>query len=157
MGKRGEIISLEQRREDFWAKVERTNTCWLWHGIIQPNGYGYFTYNRKNYYAHRFVWLLTYGELPKLHVLHKCDIRNCVNPNHLFEGTAKDNLWDAMKKKRFSPRFLKSFTEEQAEEIKQKYKTGKYTHLQLAKEYGLSRPVVGKIINNKRSSFYETT
>jgi HNH endonuclease len=94
--------TLEER---FWSKVIKTETCWLWQGCKKGEGikqqYGGFKIKGKMYVAHRVVWFLTYGTWPSQWVLHKCDNPPCVNPDHLFEGTPKDNTQDSIKKGRF--------------------------------------------------------
>lgn len=92
----------------FWDKVDKTTDCWNWTGALRKNGYGCVKYNGKTTSAHRIVWLLTYGQFPKTNVLHTCDNRKCVNPKHLFEGNQRDNMLDAINKKRASPPIRKT-------------------------------------------------
>jgi hypothetical protein len=87
--------------ELFMSKVDTTNDCWAWTGVIDGKGYGKFTIKRKQLIASRYAYKAFVGDIPNgLFVLHKCDVRNCVNPEHLFLGTAKDNIHDMVSKKR---------------------------------------------------------
>ena len=89
-------------QERFWAKVHKTNTCWKWTAA-KTEGYGVLG-GPSRILAHRLSWIIHHGRIPKnLLVLHHCDNPSCVNPDHLFLGTAGDNLHDAMKKGRWSP------------------------------------------------------
>jgi len=87
--------------ERFWSKVDKSSDCWEWTASRLPAGYGRFSVNRKIITAHRAAYLLSCGAIPNgLHVLHKCDNPPCVNPDHLFLGTAKDNMRDKAAKGR---------------------------------------------------------
>src|SRR5712692_7724477 len=85
--------------ERFWQKVEpNPSGCWLWKGCLS-RGYGQVQIDSKQMASHRFAWEDIMGPVPEgLWVLHKCDVRNCVNPQHLFLGTNSDNVKDAVSK-----------------------------------------------------------
>lgn len=85
----------------FWAKVDRTDDCWLWRGFCLPKGYGTITIRTKNHYAHRMAYEIVKGTIPPgLLVCHTCDTPSCVNPEHLFLGTHRDNFADMISKGR---------------------------------------------------------
>lgn len=74
--------------------------CWLWAGSTTKAGYGRFQVGRRPREAHRVSWELFVGDIGNYHVLHKCDVRSCVNPSHLFLGTHEDNMLDMAAKGR---------------------------------------------------------
>jgi len=94
----------------FWSKVScAENGCWEWQwSVFKQTGYGQFALDSKTpVNAHRMSWELVNGTIPTgLHVLHKCDNRKCVNPEHLFLGTDKDNMLDKKQKGRTSRYWL---------------------------------------------------
>ena len=69
---------------NFWSKVDETDTCWLWRGYINKDGYGEF---RSQFLttrlAHRISYALDKGQMPELPLDHLCRHRHCVNPDHL--------------------------------------------------------------------------
>jgi hypothetical protein len=78
-----------------------SNGCWEFSGCKMPNGYGKVTVNKKTWLAHRCAYFLKHGEIPnKMYICHKCDNRLCINPEHLFLGTHKDNMQDMITKNR---------------------------------------------------------
>lgn len=84
----------------FWAKVEKTPTCWLWKGSVSQ-GYGATYFRGHLTRAHRASWIMANGEIPKGKIAcHKCDVPLCVNPDHIFIGTHKDNMQDMISKGR---------------------------------------------------------
>ena len=143
----------------FLEKVDKTKSCWLWTGTTSRNGYGQF-YDGANTRAkgahmegaHRVAYSLFYGEIPdKMCVLHRCDVRNCVNPDHLFLGTHKENTADMFSKNRNHVVRLSGernpsakLTLEQVEEIREKHAAG-VKQKDICKEYGIHRSTVLRI------------
>lgn len=88
----------------FWAKVTKTKCCWQWTAkAVAGNSvkYGLFHLsNGRQVTAHRLSWVLAYGDLPSLCVLHSCDNGRCVNPSHLRLGTRTENNQDCARKGR---------------------------------------------------------
>ena len=90
--------------EKFWSKVKKTKDCWLWTDSPASKSipYGRFFDGKKTYRAHRFVMMMKIGHPipPSIYVCHKCDTPMCVNPDHLFLGTAQENVNDMILKGR---------------------------------------------------------
>jgi len=148
--------SLETR---FWSKVDRSGECWLWTDAPSSNGYGYVKVDGKRRRAHRVAWELTNGPIPKgkgYHgtcVLHRCDVRLCVNPAHLFLGTNAENIADRETKGRgWMPRYRGAdcawakITEAQVVEIRAA--SGPQTAI--SARFGISQQQVSRIRAGKR-------
>lgn len=85
----------------FWARVEKSDACWLWTGPLINAGYGKFKVESRTRSAHRFSYELRHGPIPEgMIICHTCDNPPCVNPDHLFLGTNKDNSRDMVAKNR---------------------------------------------------------
>jgi hypothetical protein len=148
------MIAIDKSVEErFWAKVNKTDGCWEWIGAT-ASGYGYFKCYEGNRNAHRVSWTIHNGQIPeKLMVLHHCDNKICVRPDHLFLGTAKDNALD-LQSKGLDPftgtkNSAAKLTEKQVLEIRERWPTYKGTQKELAAEYGVTQSRIWYIVNRK--------
>ena len=149
---------IEQR---LFAKVEKTDTCWLWKGSRTGIGHGVIgvgVRGKGTVLVHRVSWELANGKVPDgMCVLHKCDVPNCVNPSHLWLGTYYDNNHDMWLKgrhrygaigKRGRDSILAKWTAEQIEEMRiLGAKRGQKARV--AKMFGASVETVRRIVRRE--------
>ena len=136
-----------------WSRCAEINSCLLWSEGVNTSGYAQCYYNGKKYYGHRLAWILhNKQEIPVgLLVCHSCDNRNCLNPNHLFLGTPKENSRDAMVKGRLnkgSNVFASRLTEKDVLEIRKLEESGKSVKA-LSEIYCVSLRTIYLIINRQ--------
>jgi hypothetical protein len=85
----------------FWVNVRKGAGCWEWTGVLDAGGYGQISIHDHSRRTHRVSWELNRGPIPGgLWVLHHCDNRKCVRPDHLYLGNAKDNARDMVQRGR---------------------------------------------------------
>lgn len=140
-------MTLLERFEDRFIKL---SSCWEWIRCKDKDGYGAFAIKKKTYKAHRMSYQLYVGPIPDgLLVCHKCDNPGCVNPDHLFLGTCKQNLVDAAKKDRMGTRTLRGsiITPEDRLMIKSCVDFG-ITQKEIAEQFGISTTSVTRIYKN---------
>jgi len=142
----------------FWSKVQKADTCWFWTGARTAKGYGLL---KPNLYAHRLAYEFAYGPIPKGKcVLHHCDCRHCVNPEHLWIGTKGDNNRDMIAKGRYrggtngyhgEAHTNSKLTSQQVQEMRQSYRFGSrgYGTYALARKYGVSQHLIYLIVTHK--------
>lgn len=149
-------------RAAFWHFVDQGEGCWLWQGSTTKGGYGRIKHKGLIHRAHRLSWQLQRGPIPDgLFVCHKCDVPLCVNPDHLFLGTAAENARDRDRKGRNShgpghfsktqpERVLRGerhgmakLTVEQVREIRRLLAA--YTCVDIAKQFGVNYTTISRI------------
>ena len=148
------MADLKVATQRFFSKVNKTKTCWLWTASLRGGGYGYFWFNGHTP-AHRFSWLLHKGDIPRgLYVLHKCDIRACVNPDHLFLGTHDDNMRDMKEKGRQVDGMRAACSKLNRDDVLEirSLKAQGWSLSQLARRYSITEGSVGHIIKGRRWS-----
>lgn len=150
----------------FSNKITITDTCHNYIDKKRKNGYGNFKYEGITYSAHRFSYMIHKGEITKgLFVLHTCDNRLCVNPDHLYVGTVQDNANDRVKRGRGAIGYTHGiggnngrFGQESGgklswNEVLQVRFLGigpkKLSQKTIAKKYNMTQSVISLILNNK--------
>lgn len=139
----------------FWAKVNKTDSCWLWTGATNSKGYGMLGIKQSQYLATRVSWFLQHGEDPGDElVLHDCpggDCPGCVNPAHLYLGQQDRNVQDTYDKSQrqstLGMRYNRSISPAQEEQIRAEYKARRVTLEDLATRYNTSKSTISRIIN----------
>lgn len=136
----------------FWSKVKigALDDCWEWQAGDDGSGYGRFHFQGKQQGAHRVSWMLWHGKIPNgMFVCHHCDNPSCVNPRHLFLGTAADNSIDKMRKGRHKSPWPCQLDSSQVIEIREIYTERKVTQEQLAQKYNVSTSIISRIMRNQ--------
>jgi hypothetical protein len=120
----------------------------LWTGSTNGRGYGLFAIQgRARTMAHRFAWLMSRGDIPAgLEVCHRCDVTGCVNPDHLFLGTRRDNHLDSVRKGRKRAWGLQKLNAEQVLTIRARCAQGELQRV-VGAAFGISRNHVSSIVN----------
>lgn len=140
----------------FWASIDKTETCWLWTGNRDADGYGQLPLDgspRRLVRAHRLSWQIHRGPTPRgVLVLHHCDTPPCVNPEHLFLGNTSRNRQDCVSKGRQArgeTSGLAKLTAEQVLEIREAGLHAPVPYTMMALHYGVSRQHIWAIAGGK--------
>jgi predicted XRE-type DNA-binding protein len=141
----------------FFDKIAFGSTdCWYFTGHIDDVGYGRLAGTGENK-AHRTSWMLHNGAIPPgMKVLHRCDVRNCVNPDHLFLGTQGDNVADMMLKGRdyHVPLFgernpMSKLTYQEVASIREMQETSGLTQKRISEIFNVSPMTISRIVRRE--------
>lgn len=124
---------------------EPNSGCWLWDGTTNVDGYGAIVVDGKRMKAHRVSYVVHKGPIPNgMKILHKCDVRQCINPDHLRLGTDSENQQD-MKMKRRSTHGERSKNAKLNEDAVRRIRSSNIPSKELANEYGVSSVTINKV------------
>ena len=134
--------------------------CWLWPNGLDKDGYGRVTYtiNRQTYKVHRIsaAIYLGFNENPNVLICHTCRKKNCYNPSHLYIGDYISNAHDKVRDGtniEGEIHWNSILTEQDVKRIRELYKTGSYTYVQLASLFGVTKSAVNHVINSRSWKF----
>jgi hypothetical protein len=132
-------------------KIDKTTKCWNWNGRKTKAGYGQTGPHGHHLYVHRASYAMFNGPISEgMDVCHKCDNPSCYRPEHLFLGTARDNLRDCSAKGRMTNRPNRKINAEIANKIRFFYKSKEFNQIELSKKYGVSQTLVWQIVNDRK-------
>lgn len=154
-----------QIADNFWAsykevkiihpQTDETFVCWEWQRYVTKWGYGQVQVNGRLEGAHRYAWMLSTGKsIPnKMNVLHKCDNRRCINPDHLMIGTQSENIKQAVQRGRFIPPIFSGenhpaamVTDKQRSAIRDIYFNKKLNQREISELCGIRQTTVSYIV-----------
>lgn len=140
----------------FWSRVHKppaANACWTWTGRVNDKGYGMFDVKRKPQFVHRISFTLAKGE-PENLVLHHCDNPPCLRPDHLYDGTQKQNMADRELRHRRDVRGERHpnsrLSDLDCDTIVALYATGRYTQKELARQYKVHMGTISAVVTGRR-------
>jgi len=143
-------LSLNEKLQ-FYSRKCSDSDCVLWTGDTSKNGYGRLFWKRKSHRVHRLVWEIHNGPIPAgMLICHRCDVRFCINPTHLFLGTNADNTADMIRKGRL--RVAKGEESGHAKLTEQAVRAIRFSRTPrsvLAEKFGVTVTTIGDILHRK--------
>lgn len=163
------IQMTERQIGRFWKNVSKRseNECWNWKLSIASMGYGQVRMRGKTLHCHRVAWMLANGPIDEgMFILHKCDNKSCCNPNHLFQGTQRDNVEDMINKNRHSHgekhsevmkntaskgenHYRSRLNATQVKQIREIHEIGELGYGPIARQFGVSTGTIQAIVSRR--------
>lgn len=145
---------LAQYRNKFMSKITYArNGCWMWTGIVDKDGYGFFSTPKKLLRCHRVAYQLFVGPLSRRdQVMHRCDVPGCVNPSHLMRGTNETNREDSVCKRRHAHGTRHGnakLTETIVKAIRSRYMPGVVSLKELSQEFDVHESLIWQVVRLK--------
>lgn len=147
-----DILNLDENVKEYllkrlYSKVDTLvkSECWNWTGWLNYSGYPEIHIGRKTFVAHRVSYVLHKGDICNLLVCHTCDTPKCINPEHLFLGTVKDNALDMVRKRRDGKPSAK-LDWDKARIIRSEYNTGQIFQKELAEKFNVGTETISRVI-----------
>ena len=146
-------LTFAEKFQKFY-QAKNVEQCWEYSGSLYRNGYGRFSVGLKGVLAHRVAFYIANGFITSQLVLHKCDNRACVNPAHLYLGSQKDNMQDAVSRNRIRPcrgeqSYRSKLTEEDVKHIFKLRAEGK-SITEITTIFNVRRNHIGRVLSGKR-------
>ncbi len=149
---RNAVVSIERIMATL-ALVRPAGDCWLFEGYRPSGLHGRIEYKEQQVYVHRLAYACANGPIPDgIHVLHECDVPNCVRPRHLFEGTQAENVEDMEAKgraRKVGPRgennWNADLTDDQVAALRRRANTPGISQRAVAAEFGVSQSTVWRL------------
>ena len=155
-------VQESERVEHFWSKVNKggpvvrpeLGPCWDWTDHLTDRGYGQYFVYRRPVYAHVYAYTLTHGR-PKQKVLHHCDRKPCVRPDHLYDGTQKQNMRDAVGRGRVphgDGHYRTKLSDATVEDLRRRYPEGfpMGVRARLAASLGVAASHLGDVVHGRK-------
>lgn len=153
----------EKQLQVFWSRINKDGSipahcpelgnCWEWTAGRMKQGYGSVWFNHKKTLSHIVAWELTNGSIPDgYNICHKCDNKICCNPEHLFCGTQKQNIQDAISKGRFIAGEIvgtSKFTWDIIRQVRALYTGKRGNQIALCRQFGISPAEMHNIVHKK--------
>ena len=150
-----EHIEINDAETRFWRNVSCSESCWIWTGKTDRDGYGLLSVGGRYVRAHRFAYELEVGPIADgLYVCHACDNPSCVRPDHLHTGTPADNMQEMHQRGRAvimrgEDHPNAKLTELQVRQILRLSASGEHTHEKLARRFGIGSKTIRDIVTGK--------
>jgi len=142
----------------FWEKVDKNGpvmpgmetNCWVWTGATKDTCYGVMKVpgEKRNVLVHVFSYDMHFDDRAGRWVLHHCDNRPCVRPEHIFPGTHRDNMRDMAEKGRAAT-FRQRLSEDSKIELLQDVTSGKLTYVEIASKYSTTVRTISRLVNGR--------